>query len=168
MYGSIAISVSVVACTWTAILQIELKSHLSWSVSTQSRKRMPNLNDFSLFLSKSAIELACACADLPPEKASRHAGYNQIDFANVRSRKRAWTPVIWSFPVKLLPSLEGLVAYQWWRHIRARYDQPPLQNLVCTPMGKTAIKWLLLLPVLVELRAALIVVSLCVLIWSKN
>ena len=56
----------------------------------------------------------------------------------------------------------------WWRHIRARYAQPPLQNLVCTPMGKTAIKWLLLLPVLVELRAALIVVSLCVLIWSKN
>ena len=65
---------------------------------------MPNLNDFSLFVSKSAIELACARADLPPENRN----YRIEDFANVRSRKRAWTPVIWSFPVKQLPSLEGL------------------------------------------------------------
>ena len=103
-----------------------------------------NLNDFSLFVSKSAIEFACARANRPPEKASRHAGYNRNyrieDFANVRSRKRAWTPVIWSFPVKLLPSLEGLGVgglidnLTWWRHIRARYAQPPLQNLVRTPM----------------------------------
>ena len=61
------------------------------------------------FVCKQICNRTSLHADVPPEKASKHAGYNQIEvFAHVWSRKRAWIQIICSFPVKLLPSWEGV------------------------------------------------------------
>ena len=108
------------------------------------KKKDPKFKRFQ-FVCQQICNWISLRADLPPEKAYRHGGYNRIEvFANVRSCKRAWTRVIYIFPVKLLPSLEWLGVWglidnlTWWRHIRARYAQPhPLQKF-----GPYAYDWL--------------------------
>ena len=78
-------------------------------------------------------------ADVPPEKASRHAGYNRIEvFAHVRSRKRTRIRVMCSFPVELLPSWEGVWVWALNRqsHMMTSYSgtlcSAPLQNLAAS------------------------------------
>ena len=54
-----AILVSVVACTYMQFCRLNRKVISHGLFPHNQLKRMPNLNDFSLFVSKSAIELAC-------------------------------------------------------------------------------------------------------------
>ena len=130
-----AILVSVVACTYMQFCRLNRKVISHGLFPHNQLKRMPNLNDFS-FVCKQICNRISLRADVPLEKASRRTDYNRIEvlrieWRHVRSRQRAWIRVICSFPIKLLPSweevgVEGLIdSLTRWRHIRARYAQPP-------------------------------------------